>query len=312
MEYERADFGPLRETGYGIGFHWTTRTMPREGEPKPFEEAVEAFDVDAFVEQAVEAGAGHVLFTCTHSHHWLCCPNPEVDRIVAGHTCRRDLLMELADGLAAAGIRLMVYYNHNIYPHSPDTEWREACGITLADRSTYHDNYCRLIAWMGEHYGPKLMAWWFDGGYHLNEDPNAPWERFTAAAKAGFPDRLVCYNPGIERHQVYTECQDYWAGELCRLNYIPRGPLTPGGLPWYAFVSWHGDSRKPTCGCWVMDRENRGLHWDKPSTDSIIALIRRFQAVGGAVTFNLFCYQDGTAFDTDLDAMRAVKKLVRR
>ena len=311
QQYARADFAPLRESLYGIGVHWTTRTMPREGEPLPFDEAVAAFDVEAFARQAVEAGAGHVLFTCTHSHHWLCCPNPVVDELVPRHTCERDLLMDLADALAPHAIKLVVYYNHGIYPHCPDLAWQQACGIKLSDRATYHDNYCRLIAWMGERYGPKLIAWWFDGGYHLNETPDAPWERFTAAAKAGHPGRLVCYNPGIERHTLYTERQDYWAGEVCRLNYIPRGPLTPGGLPWHAFVSWHGDSRKPTCGAWVLDRDNRDLDWDQPSPAAVVTFLRRFQAVGGAVTFNLFCYQDGSVFDTDLDVMRQVKQLVR-
>ena len=101
-DYQRADFSPLAETIYGIGFHWTTWTWGRNGPPKPFEEAVETFDVPAFVAQAVEAGAGHVMITATHELHWLPGPNPEVDRILPGRTCRRDLMMEIADGLAAS------------------------------------------------------------------------------------------------------------------------------------------------------------------------------------------------------------------
>ena len=311
MSYQRADFAVLRDTTYGIGFHWTTATMPREGEPKPFDEAVAAFDVGAFVEQAVEAGAGHVLFTSTHSRHWLCCPNPEVDRIVGGHTCERDLIGDLADGLAAADIRLIVYYNHNLYKHSPDTEWKQAVGFEPLDAPRVLDNWCKVIGWMGERYGPRIAAWWFDGGYHLDELPDTPWPRLTAAAKAGHPGRLVCYNPGIERHTLYTQCQDYWAGEVCRLNYIPRGKLTPSGLPWYAFVSWHGDSRKGGCGAWVMGEENRALDWDKPSAQSVATFVRRFQAVGGTATFNVFCYQDGSALETDLATLREVKRLAR-
>jgi len=312
MAYQQADFSVLRDSGYGIGFHWTTATMPREGEPKPFDQAVADFDVGAFVEQAAEAGAGHVLFTSTHSRHWMCCPNPEVDRIVGGHTCERDLIGDLAEALGAAGIRLMVYYNHNIYPNSPDTEWQRAVGFDPLDAPRYFENWCRVIGWMGERYGPKLAAWWFDGGSQLAALPGIPWERFTAAAKAGHPGRLVCYNAGIENQRMYTELQDYWAGEVCRLNYTPRGPLTPGGLPWYAFVSWHADCRKPLCGQWVMDRENRELEWPRPSAESVVAFLRRFQACGGAVTFNLLCYQDGSAFDTDLEVMREVKSIIRQ
>lgn len=309
MSYQRADFAPLRDTGYGIGFHWTALTAPRDGEPLDFQDAVDAFDVDAFVQQAVDAGAGHVLITTTHAWQKMPCPNPEVDKLVAGRTCKRDLLMELADGLAAAGIKLMLYYHHGIHAHGQDAEWREAVGWQSPD---YYDNYCRVVGWLGEHYGPKVIAWWFDAAGDLANRSDPPWDRMAAAAKAGHPGRLICQNAGIENHKMYTECQDYWAGEVCRLNYLPRGGrLTPGGLPWYSFTSWHGDSRKAMCGHWLIDLENRKLDWPAPPAEAVVAHARRFQAVGGVVTFNLLCYQDGTALDTDLAVMREAKRLLR-
>jgi len=309
MTYRRADFALLRDTGYGVGFHWTTATLPAGGDPLPFEAAVERFDVPAFVDQVVSTGAGHVLFTATHSLHWLCAPNPEIDRILPGRTCRRDLLMELADALGEVGIRLMVYYNSGI--HANDPEWRRACGAEEDDPGRFFENWTRIIGWMGAHYGPKMCALWVDGGYELEKigAGRTPWAELTRAAKAGFADRLVCYNPGIERHQLYTEHQDFWAGEVCRLNYIPRGPLTPAGLPWYAFVSWHGDSRKPTCGAWVMNADNRDVPWVSPPAESVVMFLRGFQRVGGTVTFNLFIYQDGTIYPSDLEVMRRVRGL---
>ena len=136
MTFTRADFAPLRDTGYGIGFHWTTWTLPRDGETvKPFEQAVDDFDVDAFVAQAVEAGAGHVLFTATHALHWLPAPHPEVDRILPGRTCRRDLIGEIADGLAAQGIKLVLYYHHGTDGPAQDPEWQEAVGSLDADQT---------------------------------------------------------------------------------------------------------------------------------------------------------------------------------
>jgi len=307
-EYVRADFTPLRSAGYGVGFHWTTATVPPGGEPAAYEDAVAAFDVDAFVAQAAEMGAGYVLFTSTHSRHHFPGPNAQADRILPGRTCRRDLLMELADGLAEAGIRLALYYNSGIHPGDP--EWRRAVGA-VDDPRAFFDNWARVVGWMGEHYGEKVIAWWIDGGYELDSFDDTPWASLTAAAKAGNPGRLVCYNPGIERHHLYTPLQDYWAGEVCRLNYIPRGPVTSAGLPWHAFVSWHGDSRKPTCGAWVMGEPNRAVDWWAPHADSAVAFLRGFQRVGGAVTFNVLCYQDGSAFAPDLEVMREVKERVR-
>ena len=156
MEYIRANFKPMHDTVYGIGFHWTTWTYPKSGEPKPFDEAVRDFDVDAFVKQAVEAGAGHVMLTATHELHWLPGPNEEVDRILPGRTCKRDLIMEIADKLAAEGIAFMLYYNHGTLPKQ-DPVWQDAVGSTLYDRTKYFENYYKILRWMGNHYGKKYL-----------------------------------------------------------------------------------------------------------------------------------------------------------
>lgn len=310
MSYQRADFEALRCTGYGVGVHWTTASVPAAGEPLAYPDAVEAFDVDAFVDSVRDMGAGHVLLTATHSRHQICGPNPEIDSVLPGRTCRRDLLKELGEALAAHGIRFIVYYNSGV--HAGDPEWRAACGAGAPDPSGFFSNWCRILSWMGRHYGLLIDALWIDGGYELEKLGNTPWADMTAALKAGNPDRLVCYNPGIERHFLYTPFQDYWAGEVCRLNFIPRGDLTPAGLPWYAFVSWHGDSRKPTCGYWVMNEENRALDWVSPQPEAAVALLKGFHRVGGAVTFNVFCYQDGSIYGPDLDTMRGVRRLMGR
>jgi hypothetical protein len=44
---------------------------------------------------------------------------------------------------------------------------------------------------------------------------------------------------------------------------------------------------------------------------AVAAYLRRFQAVGGTVTFNLLCYQDGSALDTDLQVMKQLKGVMR-
>jgi alpha-L-fucosidase len=234
-----------------------------------------------------------------------------VDEILPGRTCERDLLGDLADALAGAGTRFIVYYNSGT--HAGDPEWREASGAD-DDAERFFENWRSIISHLGERYADRMTAWWFDGGYELEDIGErmggTPWEGLTRAAKAGHPDRLICYNPGIENMHSYTDYQDYWAGEVCRLNYIPRGESTPMGLPWYAFVSWHGDSRKPGCGHWVMNEEDRRFDWRSPPAEAVAPLVREFNAVGGAVTFNLFCYQDGSIHDGDLATMRDLAALI--
>jgi hypothetical protein len=305
--YRRADFGKLRQTKYGIGFHWTTWTAPRKGKLKPFEEAVDAFDVRAFARQAVEAGAGHALITTTHAQHWLPAPHPVVDELLPGRTCKRDLLGEIADALRAEGIPLILYYNFGVY--SGDDAWSEACGLLREDKSFFFDNCERILRYMGERYGSRVAAWWFDVG--LEAFPETPFAAITAAAKVGNPDRLVCYNPGVEKHELVTPYQDYWAGEIARLNYLPRGPVTPAGLPWYSFTTWHHEMRWPAAGTWGLEMETRDLTWPAPCACSAAEYLQRFLDHGGAVTFNLLCYQDGTAYEPDLAVMREIKKLFR-
>lgn len=302
-DYERADFGLLRNTGYGVGFHWIVGVVPRAGEPKPFAEAVRDFDVGVFVDRVVETGAGHVLFTVNHGKHHLCCPNPEVDRLLKGRTTERDLVMELADGLAAKNIRLMLYYLSTC-----DRQWANAVGSANKE-PRFFDNWMRIISWMGEHYGNKVIGWWFDAGRNIMAVGNPPWKEMTAAAKTGFANRLVCYNPGIEDVRSLTPYQDYWAGETVRLNYIPRGP-SADGLPWYGFTSWHGDSQKPRCGYWALEADNVDRDWPPPPAQSVIDYYQRFRRVGGTVTFNLLCYQDGSIYDSDLAVMREVKQKI--
>lgn len=316
-DYQRASFWPLGSTMYGIGFHWTTWTMPQEGPPLSFPEAVERFDVPAFVEQAVECGAGHVLLTATHELHWLPGPNPEVDRILPGRTCQRDLIMEIADGLSKAGIKLMLYYNHGTIgtpPELQDPEWQAAVGARAKDRSRYHDNYCRVLGWLGEHYGPKVIALWLDSASHFTQFPDTPWDRFTAAAKAGHPGRLVTYNSGVLNFAMVTPFQDYWAGEVTGLpTWLPVGPHAPNGLPWYALCTYNVYDRYCNQGEWGISEKSRKHVWTAPDPNVVAAFARtiHFGGWGGAVTFNLLCYQDGRAIPTDLATMKAVKKLLR-
>jgi len=309
MDYTRADFTPLRETRYGMGFHWTTWTWPRQGEPKPFPEAVEAFDVRALVETARAAGAGHVLFPATHEMQWIPGPNAALDRIIPGRTCRRDLLMEIADALAAAGIRFLIYYNHGAHGH--DKEWFAASGAERPDRGRFFENVGNVLAWMGERYGPKVIAFWLDGASELSRGPDTPWAQLTRAAKAGHPDRLVCYNPGIERLDLFTQYQDFWAGEVTHLEFAPSGALAPGGLPWYSFVALHRDPRLRLSGLWGIDKDARDMVLPSHSADQVLAYLRRFRDCGGAVTFNVLCYQDGSIYEPDMELMRAVKRVAR-
>src|SRR6267142_5798940 len=56
------------KAGYGAMFHWTDLTQPRDGMKKPYPDAVNAFDADAFARLMGEIGAAYVIFTLNHAH----------------------------------------------------------------------------------------------------------------------------------------------------------------------------------------------------------------------------------------------------
>ncbi|HBQ65115.1 MAG TPA: hypothetical protein DD727_09420 [Clostridiales bacterium] len=252
-----------------------------------------------------------MLFTLTHEMHHLPCPNPEVDRILSGRTCSRDLIMEMADRLAAHHIPLVLYYNHGIMK-GQDPQWQDAVGSRCSSKETYFTNYCNIIRWMGQHYGKKVIAWWMDSAIAFREMKNVPFKQMTDAAREGNPERLVCYNPGLEDHStLVTPYQDYWAGEVCRMNYYPFGELTPSGLPWYSFAAWHLKRDRRFVGEWGIREDNAAIRYLPPSAESVALFIHRFHSHGGAVTCNLLCYQDGSVLDEDLQVMKEVRRKIR-
>jgi len=125
--YVRANTDWLAKCRYGIGVHWTAQTVPRKGKPLPFQKAVDAFGVEKLVERLAYAGADYLLFTSTHALQMLAAPHPVIDKILPGRTCKRDLIAELADALAAKGISLLVYYNHSCNSKQ-DAAWEQAVG----------------------------------------------------------------------------------------------------------------------------------------------------------------------------------------
>lgn len=49
--YKRANTDWLAQCRFGIGIHWTAQTVPRSGQPKPFQKAVDDFDLDGFIKR---------------------------------------------------------------------------------------------------------------------------------------------------------------------------------------------------------------------------------------------------------------------
>lgn len=315
MTYQRANTDWLAACPVGMSVHWTAQTMPRKGSARPFADAVARFRLDEFLGAVKMSGADYVIFTATHALQKLPCPHPIVDSILPGRTVERDLLAELAQGLEQAGKKLIVYYNHSCN-QGDDPVWEKAVGYHDRDKSRLSDNLCAIVRHMGERYGQAMRAWWFDSAYSL--DPRGPrntvttdmrgfqfpWEKMTVASKAGHPGRLVTYSAGIARTFLYTEHQDYWAGELTDLQTRPAGRFMDNGL------QWHGWTCLDDPG-WAYTDNRADPHPPLYADEELLTFLAVCRRHHAPMCFNLIVFQDGSLAEASLRQLHRVTKALQ-
>jgi hypothetical protein len=300
----------LAACSLGIGIHWTAETAPRQGASLPFPEAVARFRLDEFLAAVKAVSADYVLLTATHALQALPCPHPIIDGILPGRTAERDLIGELATGLERRGKKLILYYNHSCNS-GDDPAWEQAVGYHGPDKQRLAENLFAIVQWMGERYGSLIAGWWFDSPYSL--DPRGPhnsittdlrgfqfpWEKMTSAAKASHPGRLVTYNAGIGETFLYTDHQDYWAGELIDLNTPPTGRYLANGLQWHGWTAL--DDRR-----WVYTDNTTEPHQPLYSDDELCDYLSQCRRVQAPMCFNVVSFQDGTLAEASVEQLARV------
>lgn len=314
MNYHRANTDWLAACTLGLSVHWTAKSIPRQGAAANFQAAVDQFRLDQFLAAVELSGVDYVIFTATHALQMLPCPHPVIERILPGRTAHRDLLGELAQRLAAAGKKLIVYYNHSCN-QGDDPAWEQAVGYHAPDKNRLAANICAIVRWLGERYGPLISAWWFDSSYSLDaRGPGNsvttdmtgfafPWEQLTVAAKAGHADRLVTYNAGYNTF-LYTEHQDYWAGEMVNLDTPPTSRFLPNGLQWHGWTCLD-DQR------WVYGDNRSAPHPPLYSDAELLAFVAQCRQHQAPMCFNVVAYQDGTLAEASVNQLRRITTAMR-
>ncbi|MDB4584731.1 alpha-L-fucosidase, partial [Draconibacterium sp.] len=224
----------LKETGYGLMFHWTSQSVQRDGSIKKYEDAVNDFDVAKFAHMVEETGAGYVMLTIGHAESYCPAPIRSWEKVHPGHTTQRDLIEEIANALNSKGIKLICYINGPLgfnlpVKTEPSTEEKQA----------FIPNFKNILSEMGNRYQNKIAGYWFDSWYQIFERfPEVPFEEFNEAAKTGNKDRIICLNSWI--YPSVTPWQDYWAGEVAspiklpENGYMKNGPVPD--LPYQALL----------------------------------------------------------------------------
>ena len=292
----------FKNAGYGLMFQWTNRATPPTGDIKAWEQKVNDFKLDAFLEAVDASGAKYVVWSITWGNQYISAPIKSLDKIITGRTTTRDLLGEMADALHQRGVKLIFYYHYGYdCGHSIDAEWMKAVGGYRSDKTMLFNNWMSIVSEIGKRYGDKLNGWWFDGGArylncHFEGSPadegilTAPFEQMTKAAKTANPNRMVAYNSWIKPR--ITEFQDYYGGEGksgFSANTLENGVFTSGkqqGLQAH--------------GCFIFEKHWGRLEHDTPIPDSkrtvswLVDMATKARTNKTPISINLEMYEDGT------------------
>lgn len=306
----RASTEWMVDAKYGLMFTWTSTTQPRTGAPKPYGQAVNDFDVNAFADMVAGTGAGFVVFATSWSTYYFPGPIEAIEHLMPGHTTKRDLIRELADALNARGIKLMIYYHAG----RPGENWWSGNGVKNMNKAEYFNEWESTIREIGLRYGDKLAGFWFDDGTTFYYSLPAPWEDFTKAAKAGNPTRVVGYNSWILPKA--TDFQDFACGEggfVDRVVDDPELPVGGSGI----FVSGPQKGLQATLtttnepGNWGHVTPNTAVPAPEYSAAEMIAFLQKAAAKKLVATINLEVYQDGSAAPTTIEEFKAIKAAIK-
>jgi hypothetical protein len=294
---------------YGLMFHWTSQSKPKDGPPKPYCDAVHDFDVDRFADMASQMGAGFVVFTTSHAGFYFPGPNSAIDAILPGRTCPRDLVGDLAKALAKRDIKLELYF----HPGHDDTEWWKRTHFD-EDKTAYFDLWCKIIRHTGEQYGEQVSGFWFDDGSFTYYPFNAPWKQMTAAAKAGNPRRVITYNSWIlpklnDFYEVFGGENEFSDAMIHGDGYLPVGGTGKfiGGQQ----EGLQGQITTIVNGDWGHFKMDTPIDPPRYSTAVMIEKIKDAISRRNVPLLDVEVYQDGTISPETFRMFQAIRQEIK-
>jgi len=291
---------------YGLMFHWTSQTKPRNGAPKPYCDAVHDFDVDRFADMVSQMGAGFVVFTTSHAGFYFPGPNPVIDAILPGRTCPRDLVGDLAKAFGRHNIKLELYF----HPGHDDNEWWPRTHFN-EDKTAYFDLWCKIISQIGRQYGDQVAGFWFDDAAFTYYPFNPPWQKMTVAAKTGNANRVIAYNSWIlpklnDFYEVFAGENAFSTQMIDGDGYLPiggNGRFTGGpqqGLQGQITSIINGD--------WGHFKTDAPIGPPQYSADVMVEKIEDSMRRRNVPLLDVEVYQDGTISPDTFQMFQAVRQ----
>lgn len=296
---------------YGIMVHFLSHIRAKEGEKKLSpNEMADNFDVVKFVDEAEEMGAGWVIFPIGQNTGIYWSENPFLEERMPGCCTKRDLIMELADELAARNIRLIAYLPTEM--DAQGDKMREAFAWDLsADKQEYMRRYIPVVRYYAEKFGERVSGWWFDGCYNAIEKSflrTHDWsnERFDKelwfeAAKAGNKDAVIAMCTGSNHMRcVFWDDEEYLPGEASDLTHYPWD-YDSEEKQWHV-LTW--------LDCFWMCLEGNEMPDPKYSDKELFSYVKACLEKKGAVTLNIGIYEDGSLAEKTKKQLSRMKDVI--
>jgi len=248
----------FKNCGWGVFTHYLAN---KDTSAEEWNKQVNNFDVKTLSEQLKFVGAKYYFITIGQNSGHYCAPNSTYDDIVGikpSKCSNRDLIAALYEALNPKGIRLLVYLPSGAPAAEKaamerlEWEWGfEGDWPSWSNKRTgkrlvsFQKKWEAVIREWSLRWGNKICGWWLDGCYFADEmyrhkeSPN--FESFAKALKAGNPDSIVAFNPGVKVPVIsHTEYEDYTAGEIS--NAFPVCPGSEINGVQYHILSFLGES----------------------------------------------------------------------
>lgn len=247
----------FKDAKWGVFTHYLTG---KETSAEGWNRRVDNFDVSGLARQLESVGTAYYFITIGQNSGHYCSPNVTYDSYVGikpSKCSKRDLINDIYDELAPKGIKLLVYLPSGAPADDPVAmerlgwkwgykgdwpAWNTGrTGERLAD---FQRRWEEVIREWSFRWGKKVTGWWIDGCYFADEmyrhtdPPN--FQSFAVALKAGNPDSIVAFNPGVLTPVIsMTEYEDYTAGEISDAFPVCPGRWVKGAQ--YHILSYLGE-----------------------------------------------------------------------
>lgn len=312
---KRAPTDWFRDLRSGVFCHYLS---PSDLSADEWNRRVDSFDTNRLANRLAEAEVPYFYLTIGQNSGHYCSPNATYDSIVGvtpGLCSRRDLIADLAADLARHKIEFLVYLPSGAPTLDPvarerfkwewgfEGKWPEGWNTPRTGKrlAEFQRMWESVIREWSLRWGKNIRGWWIDGCYFADEmyrHPDEPnFRSFAAALKAGNPESIVAFNPGLIVPVIsMTEYEDYTAGEIADAFPVCPGRWVNGAQ--YHILSYLGET-------WG----NKGQ--PRFSDEFVIGYVKDVCAKGGVVTWDVHIDGTGAIPDHYLKQITRLHKALR-